>query len=275
MKRFRISRFLIDGTRQTLTQEGVPPEHKDRELERIKERYGSNSIEEKLERYIEITPPNFMVVPDYLNILHEIRDAYIFGHYYPSLTSACCLGERILNILIIKMRGHFKKHRRYNWSKRHNSFTDWKPCIDLLLDWNGLTEETAKEFRKLEQIRHDSVHFDNLQDLETRSLTAVNLIFKITDDLFGVNQRNFFWTPGVPYVRKDREKDPMVIEFILPHCVLVSYKNYVEIDSQTGKLTIYDNIPVLDKELTDEEFADLVKNFREQGGPYKTESNGE
>ncbi len=254
---------MIDGTRQTLIREDMPAEYKNSMLEWINERYGTHNHEEKVKRYIEIKPPNFMVVPDYISILQEIRDSYIFGNYYPALTGACCLGERILNILIIRLREYFKKHRKYKWAKKDNSFTDWKPCIELLLKWNVLTEETGEGFRELEDIRHASIHFDNLQDLESRTLKAVNLIFKITDDLFGVNQRNFFRAPGAPFVRKDREKDPMIREFILPRCILVSYKHYLETGTKTGSFIVRDDPSVPHKEVTDEEFAKLVEGFRE------------
>ena len=263
MRRYRAGTFMIDGTRQTLTRKDMPQEYKENMLDWIKERYGTHDHKEKVDRYIEVNPPNFMIVPDYIKTLNEIRDAYIFGNYYPALTGACYLGERILNILTIRLRDHFKKHRRYNWAKRHDLFTDWKPCIELLLDWNVLTYETTQAFKDLEQIRHVSIHFDNLQDPESRTLRAVNLIFKITDNLFGVNKRNFFWAPGAPYIRKDREEDPMIKEFILPRCILVTYKHYLETDTQTGNFIVRDDPSVPEKEVTDEEFAKLEEGFRE------------
>ena len=162
-------------------------------------------------------------MPDYVNILNEIRDSYISGHLYAALTASCCLGERILNTLVIRLRDHYKKSRRYKWATKYDSFTDWKQCIDTLLGWKVFSEENGNDFRKLLNIRHESVHFDNLLDVEAKSIEAANLIMKITDDLFGVNELNFFSATGISYVRKHREREPVVREFILPNCALVTY----------------------------------------------------
>lgn len=121
-----------------------------------------------------------MIVPDYVNILNEIRDSYVSGYLYAALTASCCLGERILNTLIITLRDYYKKRRQYNWAKRSDSFTDWKQCIDTLLEWKVFSNDIAKDFRDLLDIRHASIHFDKLLDIEARSLIAVNLILKIT-----------------------------------------------------------------------------------------------
>lgn len=142
MRRYRVARFMIDGTRETLTNEKIPAEHKEHIIERIKERHGTDDHEAKLKRYLDLKSPNFMVVPDYVNIL------------------------------------------------------------------------------------------------------------------------NFFWTPGVPFVRKNREKEPVVREFILPNCALVTYKHTVELGSEIGKMVIRDDRSVPDKDVTDEKFIELVKKFR-------------
>jgi len=264
MRRYRVARFMIDGTRGTLTNEKIPAEHKEHIIERIKEGHGTDDHEAKLKRYLDLKPPNFMVVPDYVNILNEIRDSYVSGYLYAGLTASCCLGERILNTLIINLRDYYKKRRQYNWAKRSDSFTDWKQCIDTLLEWKVFSNDNAKDFRDLLDIRHASIHFDKLLDIEARSLIAVNLILKITNDLFGVNDLNFFWTPGVPFVRKNREKEPVVREFILPNCAFVTYNHTVELGSEIGKMILRDDPSVPDKDVTDEEFIELVKKFRQE-----------
>ena len=145
---------MIDGTRETLANEKIPAEHKEHIIERIKERHGTYDHEVKLKRYLDLKPPNFMVVPDYVNLLNEIRDSYVSGYLYAALTASCCLGERILNTLIINFRYYHKKSRQYNWAKRSDSFTDWKQCIDTLLEWKVFSNDIAKDFRDLLDIRH-------------------------------------------------------------------------------------------------------------------------
>ena len=100
--------------RETLTNEKIPAEHKEHIIERIKERHGTDDHEAKLKRYLDLKPPNFMAVPDYVNIMNEIRDSYVSGYLYAALTASCCLGERILNTLIISLRDYYKKRRQYN-----------------------------------------------------------------------------------------------------------------------------------------------------------------
>ncbi len=263
MRRYRVARFMIDGTRQSLNNEKFPREYKDHIIQRIKERYGTHDHDAKMKRYLDLKPPNFMVMPDYVNILNEIRDSYISGYLYAALTASCCLGERILNTLIIRLRDHYKKSRRYKWAKKSDSLTDWKQCIDTLLVWNVFSEDTGNDFRKLLDIRHESIHFDKLLDVEAKSTKTANLIMKITNDLFGVNDLNFFWTPGVPFVRKHRESEPIVRMFILPNCARVTYKHTVELGAEIGKFIILDDQSVPHKEVTDEEFIELVKKFRE------------
>lgn len=80
-----------------------------------------------------------------------------------------------------------------------------------------------------------------------------------------VNDLNFFWTPGAPFVRKNREKEPVVREFILPNCALVTYRHTVELGPEIGKMILRDDPSVPGKDVTDDEFIELVKKFREGG----------
>lgn len=54
-------------------------------------------------------------------------------------------------------------------------------------------------------------------------------------------------------------------EFILPNCALVTYKHTVELGPEIGKMILRNDPSVPDKDVTDEEFIELVKKFREGG----------
>jgi hypothetical protein len=50
----------------------------------------------------------------YHNDFHEqARRSFVAGSYYPALVAACALGERILNHLLLDLRGSFKGSRSY------------------------------------------------------------------------------------------------------------------------------------------------------------------
>jgi hypothetical protein len=78
--------------------------------------------------------------------------------------------------------------------------------------------------------------------------------------MFGLDSGHFFICEGEVYIPKDKIDDPPVKEFIVPHCHLVGYKHRVE--SQDGALTIIDDEPYLETELSDEEFIDFRKAWR-------------
>src|SRR5207302_1293028 len=70
--------------------------------------YGMLDIDEKFARWEALIVPALCAPVEYLDLLHEVETSYVQGAFYPALTGACCLGERILNHLLLRVREHKK-----------------------------------------------------------------------------------------------------------------------------------------------------------------------
>jgi len=250
MKRYRCARFFIDGIRNIGDQRKI--------ADHVASRYGNIGIEEKLERYLSFRPPPFRIITQYHDLLQEIEDSYVYGLYYPTLTSSCCLGERIFNILIIRLRDYYKTTKHYKHVYQKDSFDDWDKSIEILCDWKVITSADVKtKYKKLAKIRHNVIHFNRLEDIETKALDALTIIYGITTYFFAIGHRKdiYFWCPGEVYVKKEVERNPFVKEMILPHCFLVGYRHRIE--PVNNQLVIRDSNSYEEKEISDDEFVKL------------------
>jgi hypothetical protein len=63
---------------------------------------------------------------------NQVRDSFVIGSYYPALTAACALGERILNHLVLGLRDSFRTAEEYKRVYRKDSFDNWMIPIDVL-----------------------------------------------------------------------------------------------------------------------------------------------
>lgn len=265
MKRYRFTTFIIDSTR-SLLKVSVPhlEEQRQQDIDRLRSRFGELDFDAKLERYLELDSPNVTVITEYYWVLNEAADAYACGYFYPALTSACCLGERILNILILNLREYYKTTPSYKkvWNK--DSFQNWDEAIDVLAEWGVLADTLAELYKELWKIRKDAIHLKAVSDFQPQALKAIQYIMKITGNLFGLNERNdiFFWVPGEPYIRKEEENEPLVKEFFIPNCTLVGYKYSVRSGPQPGLFIYDDPYEYEDREITDDEFKKLRESWR-------------
>jgi len=263
MKRYRILKFGIDTTRNILNFPNNTPmieKHKQEMKESLISQFGEIDFDNKFKRYMEVKKPALAIVEEYWYLLNEIADAYVSGYFYPALTGACCLGERIFNVMILKLREYHKSSKFYKNIYRKDSFIDWDEAINISKEWVAIDNETEENFRSLEKIRHASIHYRNReQDLQRISIDAINNINFIVDHIFGILNRKdillLFNVPGEIYIKKEAEKIPLVREFYIPSAFLVGYKHTI---SDSNKLIDekYD-----DKEISDEEFVNLRKSF--------------
>ena len=271
MKRYRFSNFYIDGTRGILRNNKLPPSILEKERDQLKShiilKYGQNDADGKLERYLEYDPPNICVISEYLGLLHDIADTYVFGKYYPALTGAASLGERIYNILILKLREYHKGHALYKTIYNKESIQDWHEAIDILAQWNIIDSETEASYRRLAILRKNSVHFGDIPNIRKSAIDALNIIMEITNKLFGLKSDFFFWCPGELYVKKEKETLPFVQEFILPTCALLGYKHTTEgtLDSSGMVMHYLDSNEYQTKEISDEEFLQLRTDWGRTG----------
>ncbi len=265
MKRYRFTNFVIDSNRSLLKQpRGVSEELRQQILAELRIRYGDTNFKDKLERYLELETENIKIFTEYHEILYEAQDSYICGYYYPSLTASCCLGERIFNILILKLRDYYKHSQIYKKIYSKNLIQDWELAINVLKDWNLIGDELANDYFKLHEVRIENVHLKGFRDFRSEARFALQQIMKITDALFSLRKDIFFWVPGEPYIRKDKEEEPIVKEFFIPNCKLLGYKHPApRLETlPEGIVFIFDDpYDYEHREITDEEFKRLREEW--------------
>jgi hypothetical protein len=139
--------------------------NKNQILSFLKSKYGEYNFNSKVQNYIAIDSKPFSVIAYHNKFLEQIRNAFVIGSYYTSLTATCALGERILNHLIINLREHFKDKPEYD-SVSGKTIDNWKNAINALNAWGILQPEAVKKYQLLKKIRNKSLHFN----LETEKM---------------------------------------------------------------------------------------------------------
>ena len=274
MKRYRILGFDWDSRATALSmkiKDEWPEEVKEswrRNIEAAKEDvltiYGRFNGDQKIQNLSDLGNAPFSVFAFHNKFLRQIRNSFIQGSYYPALTGATCLGERILNQLIINLRNDFKGTDEYK-NVRKGPYNDWKLMIDTLESWGVLLPEVVKEFKILEKIRNrEAVHFNPATDSEDRgiALKAIKSISEVIKGQFpGLGLQPWFieGTSGEFYIKKEFEKDPFVKKIYLPNCRLVGPKHRTIQKIVDGKLIMdaIDHHTYEDKQISDEEFWKL------------------
>ncbi|MGD0885233.1 MAG: hypothetical protein ABSA46_10265 [Thermodesulfovibrionales bacterium] len=255
---YRVMGFALDTTVNIFKQEGLISQQNIIE-NRLKAEWGELDFAAKLKRFILIDL-SFVGIPDeYYNLLRPVVASYCCGYFYPAMTSAGALGERILNRLIIKLRGHFKSSRHYKkiWNKK--SFDHWDTPISILNEWGIISVEVKSAFFRLQKYRNESIHYNDGYDFESNSHDAVKALADIINDQFNyMNRKDLFWVfdmPGEIWLRSAVVNDPFVKEFVLPHCLqLTPYDEPTATPPIKGK-----NVPL--KPLSDEDFI-KIRNSR-------------
>lgn len=260
-RRYRLMGFYVD-TRRSFFKDTEETDYLEKEKIDLKKgligELGESNFDEKFRRWLEIEYPPLGLIDDYPQKIQEIITAYCSGYFYVASTATGCLGERVLNRLVLKTRKHFTHTKQYKGIHSKESFDDWSKMINLLHEWQIIPESTAKIFTELMPYRHQAIHYNEKYDFEKNAPIAINLLIKGITEIFGViNRTDLFWVfniPGEVWVKSEKEPDPFVKEFVLPHC----YRAHAihEIDFETKRI-IEDN-PKLGK-LSDEEFISLRK----------------
>lgn len=263
MKRYMFCNFFIDTVRNILAAD-LPPNALAREKAEIAQwlssKYGVKGISEKVGRYLEIRVPSFVVVTEFHDMLREVHDAYVSGYFYPALTGACCIGERIFNILILRLRDHYRALPSYKHVHRRDSFDNWDKAIDTLLKWGVLPAEIETNYRRLARLRHTSVHFNPLSELRLHARDAVHEAMTITDRLFGLRP-DFLFIAGHIFIKRGKESDPVVREFYVPSSLRVGYRYDIQ-NGPEGEMVVVDDNEYEDRDVSDEEFVALREEWQ-------------
>ena len=187
------------------------------------------------------------------------------GAYYPALTGACALGERVLNHLVLALRADFRSTPEYKKIHNKQSFDNWLLAIDTLESWQVLLPDVVKAFRELAKIRHRAIHFNPKVDRNDRTLAleAIDCLGGIIVRQFGVlGPQPWFIpdTPGESYIKRNAETEPFVRSIYLPNCRRVGPKHTLDLDGRVFK--VRDDTKYEDREISDEEFRRLRKRAR-------------
>ncbi len=266
MKRYRILGWDFDTRITNLTQledfnKKNPSQERQIKIDQIKNGfaiyYGPRRFEYKLQNLKDIGPKQFSIVAYHNILLDQTRNSFIHENYYPALTGACALGERILNHLVLDLREYYMETDDYEIVKDQKSFSNWNTMIKALNNWGILLPNTFKEFNKLKTIRHKSLHFNQklTNDLRKNAFEAVNTIQKILFEQFsGFGSQPWFITsiPGEVYLKGEWESHPFIAKFYVPNSLLVGHKHKIK---NLSPLEIDDNYDYPDTTITDNEFS--------------------
>src|SRR5262249_39952816 len=144
---------------------------------------------------------------------------------------------------------------------RVDSINDWNLAVDILRQWDIISDKTEEKYRHLYKLRTEIVHFQSKeQNLATMAKKGIDLINGIIADLFGIVPENRFvsWceVPGEMYLRKAYEELPLVKEFYLSATAHVGYRHTIEA-TPDHKMTLKDPYQYPDVQVSDEEFVRL------------------
>lgn len=232
-------------------------------ISRLSAEFGSYDIDRKVNDFIALGAKPFSIIAHHNILFEQVRAAFVLGAYYPALTGACALGERILNHLVIDLRHEFKKTPEYKRVHRKESFDNWQAAIAVLEAWGILETSVAELFRSLEKQRQRAIHFNpaittNLRD---EALVAAHLTRDIVENLFGTFAKHPWrieGTKGHSFIKESYESDPFLRHYYLSQYPLVGYRFAIRF-GPTGPL-FFDFNDYGDGALTDEEFRDLYNN---------------
>lgn len=165
--------------------------------------------------------------------------------------------------MILLLRDDYKNTKHYKDVYSKKAFDNWDKMIVPLRDWEVLLPEVVEKFNELKKLRNYSIHFNadtEVQDKEYAE-SAIEVLKDIVKLQFGVGGpvlRPWFINsiPGASYISKEAEEWPFVKKIILPNCVLVGYKHRLE--NESNWFEVIDDYEYEDKEITDEEFKDLL-----------------
>jgi len=268
MKRYRIFTFDFDSRAHTLQpanddwEDAIKAHHEANRQQAIgnfARQFGEQRLPAKIENFIALQDKPWSIVAYHNAFLDQCRNAFVIGSYYPALTSACALGERILNHLMLNLRDQFKGTPEYKKVYRKDSFDFWPLVIDTLESWGILLPNTVTLFKELNGRRNAALHFNPSTDEEPRDLAleAIHNLQGLIREQFSAfgTQPWFLPVPGQAYIKKEWESHPFIRLVYLPNCVHVGPSHVV---TTMFPPTISDGFEYEDREISDDEFVALL-----------------
>lgn len=272
MKRYRILSFDFDTRVRCLDpipdhwEESVKEMHiqnRENVLRSLANQYGTQQLEAKVQNFKELGAAPFSLAAFHNRFLAQARNAFVTGSYYPALTGACALGERILNHMVLLLRDHHTGSPEYKKVYRKDSFDYWPTAIDALASWDELLPEATEKFRELNGLRNRAIHFNPEVDHTDRELAlkAIHLLQDIVSAQFSAFGPLpwYFFVPGEIYVKREWEEKPFVKYIVIPNGILVGPHHQIE--GLQPQVSIRD-IQYENQEITDAEFVGLRSSHK-------------
>lgn len=228
--------------------------------------YGAWGAERKRADFVAIGVKPFSVLSYHNRFFTQTRDAFVQGAYYPALLSACALGERTLNHLILDLRDDFAGTPEHEAVAKDRSFSNWRLMISTLKTWQVLDDEVADLFTGLALLRNRAVHFNPATYASARedALAAIVRLRDIIDMQFGAFGGQRWYIPGTLgacFIKQAFERDPFVRKFIAKSAVYVGPLHSVRMTG-AGAWQFVDWPPDVygDGVVSDEHFRDLFND---------------
>lgn len=169
--------------------------------------------EEMAERYLEVRPPEFSLIPDFQPIINDIEQSYVIGNDFSALSAACVAIERLLNQARISIHKHHKPIKVL-WDKGPTN--EWYPNIDALKEWGYLNDTFASELSDIySKIRCSYLHSGPIEDIRNDALKTITAAYKLMGLFIGFPNDLFSLIDGALVCTN--EKDPRYIEFYKPY----------------------------------------------------------
>lgn len=228
--------------------------------------FGERDQEMKVVNFVAIDSAPFSILSYHNVLFHQVRRSFVIGSYYAALVSACALGERMLNHLILDLREQFHATPQYKKVARKESFDNWSAAVETLAAWDVLLPEVAVEFLALAELRNRSIHFNpetytNLRDDALKATLHLRKIIAVQFGSFTDAPWFIKGTAGHAFIARDWEQKPFVKTFVLPTCQFMGPLFAIKFDAQ-HRAVFYDKADYGDGDWTDEEFAENYNNRR-------------
>lgn len=276
VRRFRVFCFdfdaraniLADEPKESWSQEAKVQWQTSRDslIESLKREFGAHDIDRKVADFAALGTKPFSIIAHHNALFDQVRSAFVSGGYYAALTSACALGERILNHLVLDLRDAYKASPSYRHVCRKDSFDRWPTAIDALVEWDVLLPGPASEFRDLEKLRHRSIHFnpETTSRLREDALQAIGHVRSIIDGQFasiGLQPWFIEGILGASFIKREWEDRPFVAQYYLQRNVCVGPFHSIEQGVGGWRFVDHPDYGVFGVDsLTDEQFKDLFNN---------------
>lgn len=268
MLRYHVPILSFDTRSETLRQtpteqwsdeaKAAHEERVERLRQQISHEFGGLNLDMKVRNFADIGQLPWSIRAHHNEFLAQARDAFVMGQYYPALTAACALGERMLNHMIIDLKGHYDTQEPE--LRTGQPIQNWQRMIHILDRWGALAPTATQAFRRLYGLRNRSIHFnrDTVERQRSDAQRALQLVKTIVNAQFASFGRDCPWIDfdGFRFfVKKEFESHPFVLAYYSRACPRLGPKYHYNLVGHLWLATDLNDYPPT--EIDDEEYKRL------------------